>query len=312
MATKIEWAEETWNPIIGCSHKSPGCDHCYAERMAGRLANMGNNDYEGVVLINRSLSPDKIKMPLFSGKWNHEVRFIESALEKPFKWKKPRRIFVCSMGDLFHESVPVEWIARVFAIMFLNQHHTFLLLTKRPERIERCLKYDDFWFLYYKYCNHYHDLFIKPLEQELYFFDELRSEWPLSNVWFGVTCENQEMADKRIPVLLQIPAAKRFVSIEPMLESVDLTSIKGDAGSYYQVLEPIINLGDSSRPALDWVIIGAESGPKRRECKTEWVESIIKQCKVANTPLLVKQLFTDGKKVSLPEINGKAYNQYPK
>jgi len=300
MSTKIEWCEETWNPIIGCSKISSGCKNCYAERMAGRLANIQSQviNYGQVVEWKESEKGSDYPM----SKWNGKTHFVESALEKPFKWKKPRRIFVCSMGDLFHESVPFEWIERVWKIMAMCTQHTFLVLTKRPERI----------IPFFKYVGNRvkkSDLDSVPTQSENP-FDYINT---LPNVWIGVTAENQKMADKRIPIFLKVPAAKRFVSIEPMLGPVDLTSIKGDAGSYYQVLEPIKWAGvKNRREAIDWVIIGSESGPNRRWCIEKWVEDLIKQCEMANVPIVVKQLHRNGKKVALPEINGKIYNEYPK
>jgi len=258
MSTKIEWATETWNPIIGCSKISPGCQNCYAERMAVRLANMNHVAYYQAVTC-----PGPHQQP---NKWNGKTYLVESALNKPFMWKKPRRIFVCSMSDLFHESVPFEWISMVYECVASNPQHTFLFLTKRPERMKS-----------------YFDYIQKT-------FKDAGSQYiQLPNLYLGVTAENQEQANKRIPILLQIPAAKRFVSIEPMLESVTLKQIN----------------------YLDWVIVGAESGPGRRECHPEWVSNVVDQCKQSSIPVLVKQLYINGKKVSLPKINGKVYDQYP-
>ena len=178
----------------------------------------------------------------FYGKWNGTTHFVESALEKPLHWKKPRTIFICSMGDLFHESVPFEWINKVFSITQKCPQHTFLVLTKRPERM-----------------RHY--------------FEYVGIKYPYLNVWLGVTAENQEAADKRIPILLQIPAAKRFVSIEPMLGPVDL----------YKQNNMVLGFH------LDWVICGGESGPRARPMHPTWIRDTRDQCNRVGIPFFFKQ-----------------------
>jgi len=210
--TKIAWTEFSYNPIIGCSKVSPGCAHCYAEKMARRLATMGRDEYEWVTLSK--------------GGWSGNTTFVESQLNKPLKRKKPSIYFVCSMGDFWHKTVKEKWRQVVFDIVRRCPQHVFQFLTKRPENI----------------------LF-----------------WPddLPNAWLGVTAENQEMADERIPILLQIPAAVRFVSIEPMLESVRIKFEKY-SGYEYRFLK--------KTTPVDWVIVGCESGPGRRPCNLEWIE----------------------------------------
>jgi len=175
--TKIEWTNFTWNPCSGCTKISAGCKNCYAERMAKRLA--GKYGYpEQPHHFDVTLHPDK--------------------LNQPYKWRKPRRIFVCSMGDLFHEDVGFEYILKVWKVMAINNHHTFQILTKRPEQMLKFVQW-------------------------LAGADHISiAEFP-QNVWIGVTAENQKTADERIPILLKIPAAVRFVSVEPMLERIDLS-----------------------------------------------------------------------------------------
>jgi protein gp37 len=181
--SKIEWTDATWNPIIGCSKCSPGCDNCYAERMAKRLKAMDKSEYCNVIGDD--------------GKWNGRTAFVIDAITKPLSWKKPRKIFVCSMSDLFHESVDVCWIIAVFVMIKRCPQHTFQILTKRPDRA-------------------------------LKFFQEHPLNDGLPNVWFGVTVCNQDEANKKIPVLLKIDAVVRFLSVEPMLGPVCLEeNIKG-------------------------------------------------------------------------------------
>ncbi len=213
----IGWATDTWSPVTGCSPVSPACDHCYAQRMATRLA--GRFGYPADDPFRVTFHPDR--------------------LDQPLKWKKPRRVFVVSMGDLFHVGVDPCWIARVWDVMFDCPQHTFLVLTKRPERMR---------------------LFAE-------WFDRVqgrRFDYP--NVWLGVTVENQWAANTRIPDLLDTPAAHRFISCEPLLGPVNLRHIPGP-------LEPRLRSGK-----VDWVITGAENGPGARAADPEWFRSLRDQC----------------------------------
>lgn len=256
MGTKIEWAEETWNPIVGCSKVSPGCDNCYAEGMANRLAGIpqATNKYSNVI---------------WDGKWSGTTSFDESALEKPFQWKKPRTIFVSSMGDLFHSTISFKSISKVFSVTQKCPQHTFLILTKRPATMWR-------------------------------YFQHVGITHPYLNVWLGVTAENQEQADKRIPILLSIPAAKRFVSIEPMLGPISFRWAKWKELNREQ--GGITNELDGLR-MLDWVICGGESGPGARPMHPYWARLIRDQCIITNVPFMFKQWgewafihYIDGKK----------------
>jgi protein gp37 len=271
MPTKIEWTEETWNPVTGCTPISEGCQNCYAKRMAKRLA--GRCGYPKDEPFKVTLHLDKLKQPL--------------------KWKKPRRIFVCSMGDLFHNDVPINWLQEVFDVMWVNKHHTFLILTKRPDKV---LKYIE-------------------IAKKLNYWAVL------PNVWLGVTAENQQRADERIPILLQIPAAKRFVSVEPMLGPLDLTNIRFDKWTVMNLLE---GCGITNRPGymgqslpnvhcnkIDWVICGSESGPNHRKTKIEWIRDLREQCISANVPFFLKQMEINGRMVKMPELDGKIWAQFP-
>jgi len=252
--TRIEWAEVVWNPITGCTPISEGCQNCYAKRMANRLR--GRCGYPTDDPFRVTLHPEK--------------------LEEPLKWKKPRRVFVCSMGDLFHEQVPDEYIAKVWEIMNNASHHTFMVLTKRPHRMKEFLERLG-WYI--------HDQDGYPMEAVL---DE-GGKYTLPNVWLGVTAENQQRADERIPILLQIPAAVRFVSVEPMLGPVDLSLSDG--------VDLSMSVGTGLKPgksylinSLDWVICGGETGPGARPMHPEWVRSLVLQCKNAGVPIFVKQM----------------------
>lgn len=255
---------ETWNPIVGCSKVSPGCDNCFAEKQAFiRSFNSNTPQYKNVI-VNHPLDPRYRE-------WNGKTHLVKSALDKPAKWKKPRMIFTVDMGDLFHESTPFEWIDAVFSVMSDNDQHIYVLLTKRPGKMLK------FW----QWKREQHSV-----------------DWrPKDNVWIGVTAENQEQANKRIPVLLQIPAAKRFVSIEPMLGPVDLKSLKfgmhkidciGGLTSSWNT-EFKTNFSTDNFGKLDWVICGGETGPKARPMHPDWVRSLRDQCKAAGTPFFFKQ-----------------------
>jgi protein gp37 len=222
MKTKIEWATDVWNPVTGCTKVSAGCAHCYAERMSKRLA--GRCGYPADQPFRVTLHANK--------------------LDEPLHWKRPRRIFVCSMGDLFHKDVPGEFIKRVLNVMWGTPQHTYMVLTKRPERLQ--------WF--FGYNN------------------------KIPNLWIGVSVENQATANERIPWLLKIPAAVRFVSCEPLLGPVDLFAHTGEA-------EPI----DPYPQKLDWVICGGETGPGARPMHPEWALSLRNQCVNANVPFFFKR-----------------------
>lgn len=189
--TSIEWTEATWNPIRGCSRVSEGCRNCYAERVAARFSGPGQ-PYEGLAKWRTIGGPEcaVATHPEREPQWTGEVRFIEERLTDPFRWSKPKRIFVNSMSDLFHEKVKDEWIAEIFSIMARTPQHVYQILTKRPERMRQ-----------HGRCNCYSK--------------------PLPNVWLGVSVEDQKTADERIPPLLETPAAVRWVSYEPALGPVD-------------------------------------------------------------------------------------------
>lgn len=292
--SKIEWCDETINPIVGCSKVSPACNNCYAEGMARRLQAMGTRGYEDVV--------DE------KGKWTGKLNFIGSELEKPKKWKKPKRIFVGSMTDLFHENVNFEWIDKIIGMVKDNPIHTFIFLTKRAERMNE------------------------------YFAD--RSEYlefmKVRNIWLGVTAENQEQANVRIPILLDTPAVKRFVSIEPMLGEIKLTMLGYPEFEYDSLFGGHMSVPkeethenwehrSGKNVSLDWVICGGESGKNARPLHPDWVKNLKKQCEDSKVPFFFKQwgefahndfngeLLPDrvGKKRAGKLIDGREYLSFP-
>lgn len=230
--SKIEWTDATWNPVSGCTKISDGCKNCYAERIANRF-------------------------------WDHpftEVRCHPERLSEPGYWKSPKRVFVCSMGDLFHKDVPLEFIGDVFDEMICHPRHTFMLLTKRPHKMLEFLQ----WYGI--------------------------AEADMQNIWMGVSAENQKTFYERVKILLNIYAAVRFVSVEPMLDQIFT----------YTWLENI-----------DWVICGAESGPAARPFEMSWARDLKNQCVQAGVPFFFKQARIDGKLVKMPELDGQIWNQYP-
>ena len=235
MSTKIEWTQETWNPVTGCTKVSQGCKHCYAERLFPRVYAK-------------------------TGRTFTDVRCHPERLDAPLHWKKPRRIFVNSMSDLFHEDVPLEFVDDVFRIMALADWHTFQVLTKRPERMRAYL--------------------VSQPSQRVHTTDTEHIIYtvPSRNVWLGVSVEDQASADERIPLLLQTPAAVRFLSCEPLLGPIDLSAHLGIAPNH-----------DDLRGLLNWVIAGGESGPKARPSHPDWFRSLRDQCAAAGVPFFFKQ-----------------------
>lgn len=286
----IGWCDRTWNPLRGCSLVSPGCTHCYAMRQAHRMAGPGQ-PYAGLT-----------RMTAHGPVWTGAVRLAEDALDEPLRWRTPRRVFVNSMSDPFHEDVPDEWIDRVFAVMALARQHTFQVLTKRPERMRAYLKR--------------HDVGLRWAWTSRPIANAALRDWPTSddavgwtrsglpNVWLGVSVEDQATADARVPLLLQTPAAVRFVSYEPVLGAVDLTRLHGNLGDSVDVVVDALGrrmaaawagraterLDHAIKTGLDWVIVGGESGPGARPCDVAWIRGVVRQCSGAGVPCYVKQL----------------------
>lgn len=277
--TSIEWTDATWNPIVGCSVLSPGCTNCYAMRLSGtRLKHHPSR---------AGLTTETKAGPV----WTGETRLDERTLLQPLRWRRPRKIFVCAHSDLFHDATPDGWIDRVFAIMALCPQHTFQVLTKRPERLLKYVGNLPNRVVLAADAGHLMGLWPSQCAEI-----ERALRMPLPNVWIGVTAEDQTRANARIPVLLATPAAKRFVSIEPMLGPIHLDDIvmTGSFSDWHinalHCEEPGETkdhpIGDRT---LDWVIVGGESGPNARPMHPDWVRAIRDQCAAAGVPFLFKQ-----------------------
>jgi protein gp37 len=241
-ATNIEWADAVWNPVRGCTRVSEGCRNCYAEAVAARFSGFLGATFNGFSERTKS-----------GPRWTGKVELIMEQLAKPIHWRKPRRVFVNSMSDLFHERLPFLDISLVFKAMRIANQHQFLVLTKRPARmLEFCKAWGE----------------------------------TLPNVWLGVSVEDQKTADERIPLLLTTPAAVRFVSYEPALGPVDFrlrrfipSPCDKWPNSEYEV-----------RSLIDWIIVGGESGSHARPFEIRFAYDTIRQCREADVACFVKQL----------------------
>jgi protein gp37 len=269
----IEWTDATWNPTTGCDRVSPGCAHCYALDLAVRLKRMGAPAYQ--------IDGDpKTSGPGFA------LTLHPERLATPLLWSRPRRVFVDSMSDLFHPSVPETYLDQVFAVMALASQHSFQVLTKRPERLQAYLnsiappgsRREDF-------------------EREVMLRRTARPQasqiagvvdWPLRNVWLGTSVENARWKT-RIDELRRAPATVRFLSCEPLL---------GD-------------LGELDLEGIGWVIAGGESGPEHRPVKGEWIRGIRDRCSAAGVPFLFKQWGGKTSKSGGRELDGRTYDEFP-
>jgi protein gp37 len=287
-ASEIEWTDATWNPITGCTMVSAGCTNCYAMGLAGtRLKN-----HPSRVGLTRETGGRHV--------WTGEVRFNEEWLDQPLRWKRSRMIFVCAHGDLFHESVPDDWIDRIFAVMALAPQHTFQVLTKRPDRMRGYLVASRSAAI----CREAFDLVCEDhianpksrLGDRCIMTGDIPHlrNWPLPNVWLGTSIEDQATADARIPHLLDTPAAVRFLSAEPLLGPVDLTEIahhRPDLRAFvvYDALRGYGGFSGNRMNRLDWVICGGESGPGARPMHPDWARSLRDQCEAAEVAFFYKQ-----------------------
>ena len=260
--SKIEWTDASWNPVVGCKPKAAGCRHCYAsEFTASRLGlNPKTPHYHGLVK---------------GSTWNGEIGIApDKTMTQPDRWRKPRKVFVCSMGDLFYSGVPDALIDAVFGVMARNPRHRFQVLTKRPERMA------DFAIRW-------------------------STAFDMSHVWYGASASNQDDLNRVGRALLNV-RGNRFLSLEPLLDQVNLRCVVTSNG-IYDLLRDTGKYGDS----IGWVIVGCESGPHRRRMALTWVASVRDECAAARTPLFIKQMEIDGKIAKMPEIGGVVYDQVP-
>lgn len=271
-ATSIEWTDVTWNPTRGCSRVSEGCRNCYAERIAARFSR--SKGYAIAPSSERSAigagvrAPGKFasfaNMTPAGPRWTGRVELVPSKLDEPLRWRKPRRVFVNSMSDLFHERLAEDSIGEVFEVMAAAPQHIFQILTKRAEGMRDWVR---------SWTDH---------ENERGFDSRFR------HVWLGVSVEDQATADERVPLLLQTPAAVRFVSYEPALAAVNLEAFLSVYDRQGEPSGPRCNTDGSSQ--LSWLIVGGESGPGARPFDLAWARSVLRQCREAGVPVFVKQL----------------------
>jgi protein gp37 len=233
----IEWTDATWNPVRGCTKVSPGCKHCYAETFAERWRGIPGHPYEQ----------------------GFDLRLVPEKLDEPTRWKRPRRIFVNSMSDLFQEGVDADFIRGVFQTMNVATWHTYQVLTKRADRMK---------------------VVTRELERALVH---------QPHIWLGVSVENRKHGLPRIELLRDVPAAVRFLSIEPLLE----------------------DLGPLDLTGIHWVIVGGESGPGARPMRAEWVQSIQRQCRAQRVPFFFKQWGGVQKRKTGRELEGKTFDEFP-
>lgn len=278
MPTPIEWTDETWNPITGCTVLSPGCTNCYAMKLAGGRIKT-HPSRRGLTMITRS-----------GPVWNGQVRLNREVLEQPWRWDRPRRIFVCAHGDLFHEAVDDSWIDAVFGVMTSSPRHQFQVVTKRTRRLREYLSRigedehngtepwaNGLWrHLPTSNFNWNRD----RIEDAIF-----EAEWPPPNVWIGTSVEDQERADERIPLLANTPAAIRFLSVEPLLSQVNLDAIN-PPGSWGE-RRNYLRAHPSRR--IHWVIVGGESQPGARPMHPDWARKVRDDCRDAGIPFFFKQ-----------------------
>jgi protein gp37 len=279
---RIEWCERSWNPIRGCTRISPGCGGpgphggCYAEAIAARFSDAGQ-PFHGFAERTRS-----------GPRWTGRVELIEDRLLLPLQWRTPARIFVNSASDVFHDAVTDEMLDRIFAVMACCPQHTFMVLTKRAARMRG---YASMFETPGRAGRVLHSIAATSKHKNafsLWRAQDRLIDWPLPNLMLGVSVEDQPRADERIPPLLDTPAAVRFISYEPALGRVgfDLTGI-------------------------NWMVCGAESGPHARPCDLDWIRSARDQCVSAGTAFFFKQTALNGRKISLPELDGRQWAQFP-
>ena len=283
--SRIEWTDATWNPITGCSRVSRGCGApdgggCYAERLAATR-------------LRRH--PSRRGLTDRHGRWTGQLRFNPQWLGQPVRWRKPRRIFVCAHSDLFHEAAPTPWIDFVFGTMLSADWHVYQVLTKRPHRMRDHLS-DPFAF---ERARRAAAATCPDASRDA---ERLRhGRWPPRHVWLGVSAEDQPTVNERIPVLLETPAAVRWLSAEPLLEEVYVFDLDGP-----------IDLWDGQASPLHWVVCGGESGPRARPMDPDWARSLRDQCERVNVPFFFKQWGGVRPKAGGRVLDGRTWDGMPR
>jgi len=301
--TGIEWTDATWNVLYGCSRVSPGCENCYAETFTHRFSGQKGHRMEGLTVLKKT-----------GPSWTGKISTAPDRLSQPLRWQRPRMIFVNSLSDVFHKDVLFPYIAAIFGVMGLAHNHTFQVLTKRHERMEEFYEWLQsesnkagrslfqtcaVWLNEYKnseYMRRHHNPEQIEIPKEI-LSGEVTLNWPLNNVWMGVSVEDQQRADERIDTLRVLPAAVRFLSMEPLLGPVDRLDLNG----------------------IHWVILGGESGHGSRPMNAEWVRSIRDQCDEAGVPFFLKQwgqhdadgILNKSKKANGCSLDGVDHKEWP-
>lgn len=258
--TAIEWTDKTWNPTTGCDRVSPGCDNCYAAEIARRFGGG----------------------PAFPH--GFDVTLRPERLTDPFRWRKPSRVFVNSMSDLFHQDIPDSFILRVWEVMARTPQHTYQILTKRHARMRSFVQR----LAFATPTGEQRQMGITGRVPYLFNSPEANRDQgpvaPLDNVWLGVSVEDQKRAVLRIPALIQTPAAVRFLSCEPLLGPIVL-----NRGGYCWCGSGADTVQCHGK-ALDWIIVGGESGRAARPMRLSWASGLVEQCRRYGIPVFVKQL----------------------
>ncbi|WP_029458200.1 DUF5131 family protein [Solidesulfovibrio alcoholivorans] len=314
--SKIQWCDATINPAYGCSPASPGCANCYAARMAGRLGKMTEGTHR-------------------DGKWTGRINLFPERMAQALSWKKPRRIFVGSMTDLFHPAVPYDFLDKVFACMAMARQHEFILLTKRPSRMREYLQScPESWeknkgaVAYW--ANHLGGvayLLTGSIKQDNLVEASIEGRlngsvgWPMRHVMLMATIEDQPRADERVPHLMELAGMgwRTGVSVEPMLGPVDLTGVEIPRAYGTCLLNALTgelrghgtgtSLGMTGK--ISWTIVGCESGQHARAMNIEWVHNLKDQCISAGVPFFYKQSMQNGKIVHTPKLDGQNWTQFP-
>ncbi len=316
MATKIEWTHfegfggETWNPSVGCDQISAGCGHCYAKALH-----------------------DKRHKAYMEGSWDNapsqyrrlfeEVTFIPGRVGKPLHWTAPRAVFVNSVSDIFHEGISFEEIAAIFAVMGACPRHIFILLTKRHERMARfyeTLAEQEHPYVTLVDCAWEHLVGKERDTVQAALASKERTPWPFPNVIVGVSVENQETANVRVPAVLKVPAAVRLVSYEPALAGVSFGEETPEG--WYSWLDGSVQMGcgtldaPEGHPTIDWLICGGESGSGARPFEISWAHDAICQCRNAETKVFLKQVgaapYDRGRRMKLTSPKGDDPSEWAK